>query len=298
MLEKLLTEKRNPRSMALDQMSNLEIITLMNQEDYQVIETIKKNTESINRVIEDVVTVFKNGGCLFYIGAGTSGRLGILDAVECVPTFSTNPEMVQGLIAGGVTALTEAVEGSEDSLSLAEADLRQVGLSEKDYVLGISASGRTPYVIGGLNYAKQVGAKTGALSCNSPAEISQYAEQRIELPVGPEVLTGSTRLKAGTAQKLVLNMISTISMIRLGKVFNNLMVDVKPTNKKLVERSKRIIMEATGVSAEVAEEYYREADQNVKLAIMQILTGTDVATASKLLAEHQGNIREAIQDAK
>lgn len=298
MLEKLLTEKRNPRSMALDQMSNLEIITLMNQEDYQVIETIKKNTESIDQVIEDVVAVFKNGGRLFYIGAGTSGRLGILDAVECVPTFSTNPEMVQGLIAGGVTALTEAVEGSEDSLSLAEADLCQVGLSEKDYVLGISASGRTPYVIGGLNYAKQVGAKTGALSCNSPAEISQYAEQRIELPVGPEVLTGSTRLKAGTAQKLVLNMISTISMIRLGKVFNNLMVDVKPTNKKLVERSKRIIMEATGVSAEVAEEYYREADQNVKLAIMQILTGTDVATASKLLAEHQGNIREAIQDAK
>ncbi|RGW10779.1 N-acetylmuramic acid 6-phosphate etherase [Enterococcus asini] len=298
MLEKLLTEKRNPRSMALDQMSNLEIITLMNQEDYQVIETIKKNTESIDQVIEDVVAVFKNGGRLFYIGAGTSGRLGILDAVECVPTFSTNPEMVQGLIAGGVTALTEAVEGSEDSLSLAEADLRQVGLSEKDYVLGISASGRTPYVIGGLNYAKQVGAKTGALSCNSPAEISQYAEQRIELPVGPEVLTGSTRLKAGTAQKLVLNMISTISMIRLGKVFNNLMVDVKPTNKKLVERSKRIIMEATGVSAEVAEEYYHEADQNVKLAIMQILTGTDVATASKLLAEHQGNIREAIQDAK
>lgn len=298
MLEKLLTEKRNPRSMALDQMSNLEIITLMNQEDYQVIETIKKNTESINRVIEDVVAVFKNGGRLFYIGAGTSGRLGILDAVECVPTFSTSPEMVQGLIAGGVTALTEAVEGSEDSLSLAEADLRQVGLSEKDYVLGISASGRTPYVIGGLNYAKQVGAKTGALSCNSPAEISQYAEQKIELPVGPEVLTGSTRLKAGTAQKLVLNMISTISMIRLGKVFNNLMVDVKPTNKKLVERSKRIIMEATGVSAEVAEEYYREADQNVKLAIMQILTGTDVATASKLLAEYQGNIREAIQDAK
>ncbi|MDT2809046.1 N-acetylmuramic acid 6-phosphate etherase [Enterococcus asini] len=298
MLEKLLTEKRNPRSMALDQMSNLEIITLMNQEDYQVIETIKKNTESIDQVIEDVVAVFKNGGRLFYIGAGTSGRLGILDAVECVPTFSTNPEMVQGLIAGGVTALTEAVEGSEDSLSLAEADLRQVGLSEKDYVLGISASGRTPYVIGGLNYAKQVGAKTGALSCNSPAEISQYAEQKIELPVGPEVLTGSTRLKAGTAQKLVLNMISTISMIRLGKVFNNLMVDVKPTNKKLVERSKRIIMEATGVSAEVAEEYYREADQNVKLAIMQILTGIDVATASKLLAEHQGNIREAIQDAK
>lgn len=298
MLEKLLTEKRNPRSMALDQMSNLEIITLMNQEDYQVIETIKKNTESIDQVIEDVVAVFKNGGRLFYIGAGTSGRLGILDAVECVPTFSTSPEMVQGLIAGGVTALTEAVEGSEDSLSLAEADLCQVGLSEKDYVLGISASGRTPYVIGGLNYAKQVGAKTGALSCNSPAEISQYAEQKIELPVGPEVLTGSTRLKAGTAQKLVLNMISTISMIRLGKVFNNLMVDVKPTNKKLVERSKRIIIEATGVSAEVAEEYYREADQNVKLAIMQILTGTDVATASKLLAEHQGNIREAIQDAK
>ena len=221
-----------------------------------------------------------------------------MDAVECVPTFSTNPEMVQGLIAGGVTALTEAVEGSEDSLSLAEADLRQVGLSEKDYVLGISASGRTPYVIGGLNYAKQVGSKTGALSCNSPAEISRYAEQKIELPVGPEVLTGSTRLKAGTAQKLVLNMISTISMIRLVKEFNNLMVDVKPTNKKLVERSKRIIMEATGVSAEVAEEYYREADQNVKLAIMQILTGTDVATASKLLAEHQGNIREAIQDAK
>lgn len=246
MLENLTTEKRNEDTLNLDKLSIIETVTKMNQEDEKVIAAIEKKKESIAAVIEQVVKSLKNGGRLFYFGAGTSGRLGILDAAECVPTFSTDPELVQGIIAGGESAMTVAVEGAEDSTTLAEEDFRERGLTDKDIVIGISASGRTPYVIGGLKYAAEVGATTASISCNENAEISTFASFPIEVTAGPEILTGSTRLKSGTLQKLILNMISTISMVHLGKVYGNLMVDVKPTNEKLVERAKNIIVEATG----------------------------------------------------
>lgn len=228
------------------------------------------------------------------MGAGTSGRLGVLDAAECVPTFGVEPEMVVGLIAGGEAAMTVAVEGAEDSLELGKEDLIQLNLTENDLVVGIAASGRTPYVIGGLDYARSIGAKTATISCNKEAEISQHADFPIEVDAGPEFLTGSTRLKSGTAQKLILNMISTISMIGIGKVFNNLMVDVKPTNDKLVERSKRIIMEATEVDYETAEKYFYEAEQNVKLAIVMLLTNSDKETAKRKLAEAAGFVKRTL----
>ena len=241
---------------------------------------------------------FQAGGRLFYTGAGTSGRLGVLDAAECVPTFGTDPEMVQGLIAGGEQAMTLAVEGAEDSVELGENDLKTHHLSDKDTVVGIAASGRTPYVIGGLDYAKKIGASVISLACNDHAEISRHAEVAIEVPVGPEVLTGSTRLKSGTAQKMVLNMLSTVSMVGIGKVYKNLMVDVKPTNKKLVERSKRIIMQATECDYEIAEKAFVDADQNVKLAIVMILTNLDKDEAEARLKNANGFVRGTIKGGK
>lgn len=219
MLEKLTTERRNESTFGLDTLSVKEVIETMNKEDGNVIASINQEIDSIERLIISVTDCLRKGGRLFYIGAGTSGRLGVLDAAECVPTFNTDPEMVQGIIAGGQKAMTVAVEGAEDSLVLAEEDLSERKLSDKDFVLGLTASGRTPYVIGGLKYAAKIGAKTGSLSCNKNSETSDYAEFPIEVDAGPEVLTGSTRLKSGTSQKLVLNMISTISMVQLGKVF-------------------------------------------------------------------------------
>lgn len=295
MLENLTTEKRNESTQNLDRLSVKSTIEKMNQEDQKVIEAISQKTESIEALIENVVVSLKQGGRLFYFGAGTSGRLGILDAAECIPTFSIEPEMVQGIIAGGESAMTVAVEGAEDSLTLAVDDFKERQLTDKDFVIGISASGRTPYVIGGLKYAAEIGATTGALSCNEGAEISQYAQYPVEISAGPEVLTGSTRLKSGTIQKLVLNMISTISMVQLGKVFGNLMVDVKPTNEKLVERAKGIIMDATGVSKEEATYYFEDSDQLVKLAIVRLLTGASKEVAIDLLADNDGFIRKAIE---
>lgn len=294
MLEHLTTEQKNKRTQNLDLLSIEEAVDVMNQEDQQVILAISEKKDQIVQVIEQVVHVLQEGGRVFYIGAGTSGRLGILDAVECVPTFSTDPELFQGLIAGGDTALITAVEGAEDSLILAEEELKERNLNQKDIVIGLSASGRTPYVIGGFQYAKRMGAKTASISCNENAKMSQYADYAIEVSPGPEVLTGSTRLKAGTTQKLILNMISTISMVQLGKVYGNLMVDVKPTNEKLVERGKNIIMDATGVDYEKASQYFYDSDQNVKLAIVRILTGTSKEEAEALLKEHKGFIRKAI----
>ncbi|MHC5228323.1 N-acetylmuramic acid 6-phosphate etherase [Enterococcus sp. LJL99] len=294
MLENLTTEKRNEETKNLDKLTVKETVLKMNQEDNKVIETINKNADSISALIEQVVKSLEQGGRLFYFGAGTSGRLGILDAAECVPTFSIDPEQVQGIIAGGESAMTVAVEGAEDSLTLAEQDFKERNLTDKDIVIGISASGRTPYVIGGLAYAKKIGAMTGAISCNTSSQISDYAEYSVELSAGPEVLTGSTRLKSGTIQKLVLNMISTISMIQLGKVYGNLMVDVKPTNEKLVERAKNIIIEATGVSREEATHYFEDSDQQVKLAIVRILTNTTKEEGIKLLDENKGFIRKAV----
>ncbi|MER2180393.1 MAG: N-acetylmuramic acid 6-phosphate etherase, partial [Carnobacterium inhibens] len=249
-LDKLTTETRNTQTMNLDELSASEVMTLMNQEDQKVAIAVEKELPMITKVVETITESFSKGGRLIYMGAGTSGRLGVLDAAECVPTFSVDPSMVQGLIAGGMKAMTVAVEGAEDSKTLGAEDLEAIQLTDKDVVVGIAASGRTPYVIGGLEYATSVGAKTATISCNKDAKISQYAQMPIEVDAGPEVLTGSTRLKAGTAQKLILNMLSTGAMIGSGKVYQNLMVDVKPSNEKLEERSKRIIMQATDCTYE------------------------------------------------
>ncbi|MBT9719490.1 N-acetylmuramic acid 6-phosphate etherase [Enterococcus durans] len=290
-LENLTTERRNEQTFGLDEMSITQAVNLMNQEDQKVAQAVSKELCNIEPVIEQTIESFKKGGRLIYMGAGTSGRLGVLDAAECVPTFGVEPEMVVGLIAGGEAAMTVAVEGAEDSLELGREDLINLHLTENDMVLGIAASGRTPYVIGGLDYARSIGAKTATISCNKDAEISKHADFPIEVDAGPEFLTGSTRLKSGTAQKLILNMISTISMIGIGKVFNNLMVDVKPTNEKLVERSKRIIMQATDVDYETAEKYFDEAEQNVKLAIVIILTDSDKKTAQEKLVDANGFVK-------
>jgi N-acetylmuramic acid 6-phosphate etherase len=291
---KNFTEQRNPASMNLDQMSIAEILELMNDQDRQIPQAIYQALPDIKQLIEAVVASFNSGGRLIYIGAGTSGRLGILDAAECVPTFGTPPEMVVGLIAGGEQAIQEAVEGAEDSKELAEEGLKALNLNDKDVVVGIAASGRTPYVMGGLEYAQKMGAQTGAISNNENTKISAAADYPIEVITGPEVLTGSTRLKAGTSQKLVLNMISTISMVKIGKAYENLMVDVQATNEKLVDRSKRIIVEATGVAYDEAESVFDEA-QSVKLAIVMILADVSKEKAEQALAEKEGLVREAIQ---
>lgn len=291
-IENLTTERQNPQTLHLDELSIHEACRLMNEEDAQVAKAVGEELPSIEKVIEKVIEAFHKGGRLIYIGAGTSGRLGVLDAAECVPTFGVEPTMVVGLIAGGQKAMLTAVEGAEDSLDLAEEELRQIQLAKNDVVIGIAASGRTPYVIGGLRYAQDVGAVTCSLSCNKEALISKEAQLAIEVDCGPEFLTGSTRLKAGTAQKLILNMISTISMIGIGKVYGNLMVDVQPTNQKLVERAKRIIMSATEVSYEIAEEFYERADHNVKVAIVMILTGSSRKKVLEKLQAADGFIRK------
>ncbi|WP_321384880.1 N-acetylmuramic acid 6-phosphate etherase [uncultured Enterococcus sp.] len=295
-LENLTTEKRNMNTMNLDQLSVKEALVRMNEEDQKVAIAVKEALPEIEKVTVQIIDSFNKGGRLIYMGAGTSGRLGVLDAAECVPTFGVSPEMVQGLIAGGEQAMTIAVEGAEDSKELGKQDLIDLDLNDTDFVVGIAASGRTPYVIGGLTYAKEIGAGTAALSCNKGAEISQYAETAIEVDAGPEFLTGSTRLKSGTAQKLILNMLSTISMIGIGKVYGNLMVDVKPTNEKLVERSKRIIMEATGCDYETAEAYFVKADENVKLAIVMLLTECSKAEAEEKLIKGNHFIKNTISN--
>ena len=294
-LSTLTTERRNTETFNLDQMSVQEALHKMNQEDQGVATAVKLALPEIEAVTTAAITAFNQGGRLIYMGAGTSGRLGVLDAAECVPTFGVPATQVIGLIAGGDKAMTLAVEGAEDSLTLGQQDLIDLDLSDKDLVVGIAASGRTPYVIGGLDYAKSVGATTASLSCNLNAEISDHAEIAIEVDCGPEFLTGSTRLKSGTAQKLILNMISTVSMIGIGKVYHNLMVDVKPTNKKLVERSKRIIMQATECDYQVAEKTFEAADQDVKLAIVMILTNCSAEIGREKLAKANGFVGKTLE---
>lgn len=294
---KRMTEARNKETMHIDTMNTIDILSVINKQD-QAVPKVIGNSEvmnAISKVVDTVVDCLKKGGRLFYTGAGTSGRLGILDAAECVPTFGTSPELVQGLIAGGKKAVTDAVEGAEDSKEEGQKDLEDHELSENDFVLGIAASGTTPYVIGGLDYAKSIGAKTGALSCNQDALISQHADIAIEAVVGPEVVTGSTRMKAGTAEKLILNMISTTSMIKLGKVYGNLMVDVKPTNIKLVDRAQRIIAEATGVSRTEATKYYELSNHQPKVAIVMIIGDCNFEAANDALDKNDGFIAKAVQ---
>ncbi|WP_265459437.1 N-acetylmuramic acid 6-phosphate etherase [Enterococcus sp. HY326] len=294
-LSQLSTEKSNPESAALDSLTVEQALALMNHEDQKVAPVIQKHLAEITPLVEKVIATFKAGGRLIYLGAGTSGRLGVLDAAECVPTFGVEPTMVVGLLAGGEKAMITAVEGAEDSPEQGAADLKNIQLKKTDFVLGIAASGRTPYVIGGLQYAKEIGAATGSLACNLQAKISEAADFPIEVDFGPEVLTGSTRLKAATGQKLILNMISTISMVGIGKVYKNLMVDVKPTNEKLKNRARRIIMAATDVDFETADQAYLAANRNVKVAIITLLTGLDVATAAAHLKTADGYVKEALK---
>ncbi|BAC12570.1 glucokinase regulatory protein-related protein [Oceanobacillus iheyensis HTE831] len=292
MLDKLPTEQRNPKTMDIDTKSIKEILEMMNREDFTVPQTVQKEISFIEEAVHRTIHSFKSNGRLIYIGAGTSGRLGVLDASECPPTFGVSSEMVKGLISGGLEAITKAKEGAEDSEAMAKQDLLDIKLTEHDTVIGIAASGRTPYVKGALSYANEIGASTVAISNNKNSEIGKIAEIAIEAETGPEVITGSTRLKAGTAQKLILNMISTASMIGVGKVYENLMVDLKPTNKKLVDRSKRIIMEATQVDYTTAENYLQKANNSVKTAIVMILLNCNVDEAIQHLDRAEGFIRK------
>ncbi|PEB79871.1 N-acetylmuramic acid 6-phosphate etherase [Bacillus nitratireducens] len=294
MIEHLTTECRNEKTMFLDEMKTLNLLEVMNEEDIKVAYCVQKELPQIAKAVEMIVAAMKQGGRLIYIGAGTSGRIGLLDAVECPPTFNTDPSKVIGLIAGGEGAFIKAVEGAEDSFTLSLKDLKEIQLTSKDVVVGIAASGRTPYVIAGLNYANQIGAGTVSISCNKESEIGKIATVAIEVVNGPEVLTGSTRLKAGTAQKLVCNMLSTASMVGIGKVYGNLMVDLQLTNEKLVERAKRIIMDATECSYKVAEEYLVKANNQPKIAIIMILTNVSYEEAVERLKVAEGFIRKAI----
>ena len=294
-LKNMSTETRNQNTMNLDIMSPLEVVTVMNQEDAKVPAAITPALPNIAQCVTWAIESIEAGGRIIYMGAGTSGRLGVLDAVECPPTFGVAPEVVVGLIAGGEKAFVKAVEGAEDSRQLGHDDLVNIHLESRDIVIGIAASGRTPYVLGGLAYAKEVGCHTVAISCNPGSAIGQAAELAIEVVPGPEVLTGSTRLKSGTCQKLILNMISTATMVGCGKAYQNLMVDVMQTNEKLVVRAQNIVMEATGCDRETAAEKIALADGNAKTAITMILADCDVEEARARLAKAKGHVREAIK---
>lgn len=295
-LEYMSTEQINSRTHDLDILSIYDALQIMNEEDEKVPQAVKKEIPQIEKAVEMVIEAFRHGGRLIYMGAGTSGRLGVLDAVECPPTFGTPPEMVVGLIAGGEGAFIKAVEGAEDSLTMGVEDLKEINLSKNDVVIGIAASGRTPYVIAAMNYAKEIGCKTVGIACNKNSEVGRVADIAIEVVVGPEVLTGSTRLKAGTAQKMVLNMISTISMVGIGKAYKNLMVDVQRTNKKLETRAENIIIAATEVDRDTARKILEEADGSVKLAITMILLNCNADEAKNKLKKANGHIRKTLND--
>jgi len=295
MLEHLITEARNPASEDLDGLSALEIVRLINSEDAKVAGAVAEQAEQIAKAIEVIADRLSRGGRLIYIGAGTSGRLGVLDAVECPPTFNTDPSQVVGLIAGGHKALTTAVEGAEDRPELAVQDLKSINLTSDDVVVGIATSGRTPYVLGSLDYARSVGAYTISICCNRDAEIATRCDLNIAPIVGPEIISGSTRMKAGTATKMVLNMLSTGAMIRLGKTYGNLMVDLRASNSKLADRARRIVRAVTNLSDKESERLLRESDGEVKTAIVRHYTGYSPVEARRLLQEARGHLRTALQ---
>lgn len=296
-LAQLITEQRNPNTMNIDALSALEIVQKMNEEDQKVALAVRENLPQIATAVEKIVQAFQQGGRLVYIGAGTSGRLGVLDASECPPTFGVSPDMVVGIIAGGERALRHPIEGAEDNKAAGVADLQAVNFSAKDVLVGIAASGRTPYVIGALEYANSLGATTVSIASNPNLAMSQIAQIAIETLVGAETLTGSSRLKSGTAQKLVLNMLTTASMILIGKCYQNLMVDVQASNEKLKARAVRIVMQATECEREIAENVLVETAGNAKLAIMMILANVDKTTAEQLLSEQQGRLQSALKKA-
>lgn len=294
-LSQLVSEGRNPQTMDIDLLSSIEIVKRLNEQDKQVPSAVEKVLPEIAKAVEEITQAFKNGGRLIYMGAGTSGRLGVLDASECPPTFGVGSDMVVGLIAGGQSAMFKAIEGAEDSTTLGRDDLKAINLSNKDVVVGIAASGRTPYVIGGLTFSNKLGSTTVAISCNPKSPIADIADIAISPVVGPEALSGSTRLKSGTAQKLILNMLTTASMIRLGKSYQNLMVDVKATNKKLVARAVRIVVQATECEESVAELTLQDTDYDVKLAILILLTNMDKQQAQIQLKKQNGFLRKAVE---
>ncbi|MBT0461120.1 N-acetylmuramic acid 6-phosphate etherase [Morganella morganii] len=296
-LTSMITESRNPASADIDSLPTLDMLRVINREDQTVALAVEKTLPQVAQVVDAVAQAFRLGGRLIYMGAGTSGRLGILDASECPPTFGTPAEQVVGLIAGGHKAILKAVENAEDNRELAVNDLKALNFSKKDVLVGIAASGRTPYVLGGMEYALSLGATVAAVSCNPDSEMSRLAGIAITPVVGPEVITGSSRMKAGTAQKLILNMITTGAMIRSGKVYGNLMADVEATNAKLVERQKRIVMAATECDRATAEQALAACDGHCKTAIVMILAQLSAGDAKALLAQHQGFIRDALTGA-
>lgn len=294
-LQKIATERRNPNTMNIDTLSTLDMVKLINQEDHRVAEAVGLVTDKIAQAVDVIAQHLSSGGRLIYCGAGTSGRLGILDAVECPPTYSTEPEMVQALMAGGYGAIFKAVEGAEDSRELGAEDMKQIHFCQKDVLVGIAASGRTPYVLGCMAYAKELGAATISVTCCPGSELDQFADIGIAPSPGPEVVTGSTRMKSGTAQKMVLNMLSTGAMIKLGKVYGNLMVDVKPSNEKLVRRCVTIVCSAAECSEAEAVEALEKCGYRPKVAIVMILRGVDAESARRMLDDAQGRIARVLE---
>ena len=293
-LNQLITEQRNPNSMQLDSLSAQELVALINREDQQVALAVEKCLPQIASAVEKIIAAFEHGGRLVYVGAGTSGRLGVLDASECPPTYGVKPEMVVGLIAGGDHALRHPIEGAEDNVQQGQADLEEISFSAQDVLVGIAASGRTPYVLGALNYAKQLGATTVSIASNPKSKMAEVADIAIETVVGPEVLTGSSRMKSGTAQKLVLNMLTTASMVLIGKCYQNLMVDVQASNEKLKARALKIVMDATECDKDAAADVLSKAKGQVKLAILMQLSGLDAFEAQSLLDKSNGKLRQAL----
>ena len=291
-LSSMITETRNPASVEIDQLSTLEMLRVINQEDQQVALAVGQLLPEIARAVDAIAAAFGKGGRLVYIGAGTSGRLGILDASECPPTYGVSAEQVIGLIAGGHKAILQAVENAEDDAELGARDLKNIQFCANDVLVGIAASGRTPYVLGAMAHASAVGATVCSISCNPGSPLAQAADISMVAVVGPEIVTGSSRMKAGTAQKLILNMLSTGAMIRTGKVYGNLMVDVEATNAKLVERQKRIVMEATDCERAVAERALAQADNHCKTAIVMILAGLTADEARTRLQSSNGFISQ------
>ena len=298
MKEVPVTEQCNPASYQIDTKTTAEILTIINNEDKKVPEAVSQAIPQLTQLVDCAVAVFKKGGRLFYLGAGTSGRLGVLDASECPPTYGVSPDMVQGFIAGGDAALRRSIEGAEDDENHGVDQLRGAGFSAADMLVGITASGSAPYVLGALRYARSLGSPTGAISCNKDSRTFELADYPIYLPVGPEIVTGSTRMKSGTAQKLALNMITTTAMIRLGKVYNNFMIDLMPVNAKLVERSKRLINEITGCGEERAARIFEDSGRKIRTAVIMASLQISKEEAEALLKQGNGNINHALDTYK
>ncbi len=295
--DKLPTEQRNPNTENIDRLSTIDMVRRINDEDKKVAFAVERELDSIALAVDAIAEALAGGGRLIYCGCGTSGRLGVLDAAECPPTYSTDPEMVKGVMAGGESAMFRAAEGAEDNAEAGRKDMEELGLSGKDVLVGIAASGRTPYVLGAMKYASELGAKTVAVTCNKSSQMNQVADISIGVEPGPEVITGSTRMKCGTAEKMVLNMLSTGAMIKLGKVYGNLMVDVMPTNEKLVRRAVSIVATAANVDEELAKSTLEECGFSVKTAIVMLICGLNADEAKAELDKNGGVIARAIGEA-